>query len=166
LNTITPMGGLEFQRNKIYIGENVAKVYAITKYPQTIDAGWLAKISNIPRAVSCQIFEPCDNSALIEHLSRSVTSYRGIAESSRDALTRQRAEKSADDAENLMRQIDQADGFLTRFLASKNVGRMAKRWATCQILLCQWRKMKPRLTKSAAPSKAPPPPCAAESGLL
>ncbi|MDR1208774.1 MAG: DUF87 domain-containing protein [Clostridiales bacterium] len=101
------MGGLEFQRNKIYIGENVAKIYAITKYPQTIDAGWLAKISNIPRAVSCQIFEPCDNSALIEHLSRSVTSYRGVAESSRDALARQRAEKSADDAENLMRQIDQ-----------------------------------------------------------
>jgi hypothetical protein len=33
LNTITPMGGLDFQRNKIYASENVAKVYAITKYP-------------------------------------------------------------------------------------------------------------------------------------
>lgn len=107
LNTITPIGGLEFQRNRFFIGENIAKVYAITKYPQSIDPGWLSKISNIPRAVSCQIFEPCDNGALIEHLSRSVTQYRGIAESSRDALTRQRAEKSADDAEKLMRQIDQ-----------------------------------------------------------
>jgi type IV secretory pathway VirB4 component len=107
LNTVTPMGGLDFQRAKITIGENVAKVYAITKYPQSIEPGWLSKISNIPRAVSCQIFEPCDNGALIEHLSRSVTQYRGVAESTRDALARQRAEKSADDAERLMRQIDQ-----------------------------------------------------------
>ena len=107
LNAITPMGGLEFGRGKIHIGENVAKVYAITKYPQSIDAGWLSKISNIPHAVSCQIFEPCDNGALIEHLSRSVTQYHGIAKSTRDALVRQRAEKSADDAERLMRQIDQ-----------------------------------------------------------
>ena len=107
LNTITPMGGLDFQRGKVYVGENVTKVYAITKYPQSIDPGWLSKISNIPRAVSCQIFEPCDNGALVEHLSRSITQYRGIAESTRDALVRQRAEKSADDAERLMRQIDQ-----------------------------------------------------------
>jgi hypothetical protein len=57
--------------------------------------------------VSCQIFEPCDNGALVEHLSRSITQYRGVAESTRDALARQRAEKSADDAKRLMRQIDQ-----------------------------------------------------------
>ncbi|MDR2089116.1 MAG: DUF87 domain-containing protein [Clostridiales Family XIII bacterium] len=107
LNAITPMGGLEFGRNKIHIGENAAKVYAITKYPQSVEPGWLSKISNIPNTVSCQIFEPCDNGALIEHLSRSVTQYRGVAESSRDALVRQRAEKSADDAEKLMRRIDQ-----------------------------------------------------------
>jgi type IV secretory pathway VirB4 component len=107
LNAITPFGGLEFLRNKFYIGENAAKIYAVTKYPQSIEAGWLAKISNIPQAVTCQIFESCDNSALIEHLSRSITQYRSIAESARDALERQRAEKAADDAENLMRQIDQ-----------------------------------------------------------
>ncbi len=119
LNTITPMGGLDFQRNKIYIGENVAKVYAILKYPQSIDPGWLSRISNIPRAVSCQIFEPCDNGALIEHLSRSITQYRGMAESTRDALVRQRAEKSADDAERLMRQIDQNGetvGYMSNFI--------------------------------------------------
>jgi type IV secretory pathway VirB4 component len=119
LNTIAPMGGLEFGRSKIFIGENVSKVYAITKYPQSIDPGWLSKISNIPRAVSAQVFEPCDNGALIEHLSRSMTQYRGIAESSRDALVRQRAEKSAEDAERLMRQIDQNGetvGYMSNFV--------------------------------------------------
>ncbi len=119
LNTITPIGGLEFFRNKLHIGENIAKIYAIVKYPQTIDPGWLAKISNIPRAVTCQIFEPCDNSALIEYLSRSISLYRGVAESTRDALERQRAEKAADDAEKLMRQIDingETVGYMSNFI--------------------------------------------------
>jgi len=119
LNAITPIGGLEFQRNKFYIGENISKVDAVTKSPQSIEPGWLSKLSNIPRAVSCQIFQPCDNGALIEHLSRSIAQYRGIAESSRDALTRQRAEKSADDAEKLMRQIDQngeSVGYMSNFV--------------------------------------------------
>ena len=94
LNVITPIGGLEFMRNKIYIGENVAKVYAIIKYPDSVEYGWLSKISSIPQVVSCQIFEPTDNSALIEHLSHSVSQNRGIADSTHDALTRQRAEKT------------------------------------------------------------------------
>jgi len=119
LNAITPFGGLEFFRNKFYIGENLAKIYAIVKYPQTIDAGWLSKISNIPRAVTCQIFEPCDNSDLIEYLSRSISQYRGMAESTRDALERQRAEKAADDAERLMQQIDingETVGYMSNFI--------------------------------------------------
>ncbi len=119
LNAITPLGGLEFLRNKFYIGENVAKIYAIVKYPQTIDPGWLAKISNIARAITCQVFEPCDNGDLIEYLSRSISQYRGIADSTRDALERQRAEKAADDAERLMQQIDQNGetvGYMSNFI--------------------------------------------------
>jgi hypothetical protein len=130
LNTITTMGGLEFVRNKIHIGENVSKVYAITKYPQSIDPGWLSKISNFPRAVSAQVFEPCDNGALVEHLSRSITQYRGIAESSLAALVRQRAEKFAEDEARLLRQIDQNGetvGYMSNFVmpAAKDEARHA-----------------------------------------
>jgi hypothetical protein len=119
LNAVTPIGGLEFLRNKLWIGQNVAKIYALTKYPQSISTGWLARLTRIPRTVSCQVFEPCDNGALIEHLSRSITHNNGIADSTRDALARQRAEKAAEDAELLMRQIDQNGetvGYMSNFV--------------------------------------------------
>ena len=107
LNAITPFGGMEFYRNKIAMGENFTKIYGIVKYPPSLPRGWASKISNLPNVITCQMFEPCDNGELIADLSKSVAKYRGIAESTRDALERQRAEKSADDAEKLMRRIDE-----------------------------------------------------------
>lgn len=119
LNAITPMGGIEFLRNKFHLGETIAKIYAIVKYPKTITSGWLSKISNISNATTCQTFEPCDNSGFIEDLSKSITQYHGIAETTRDALERQRAEKAAEDAEMIMQQIDQNNetvGYMSNFI--------------------------------------------------
>ena len=107
LNAITPFGGMEFYRNKILLGENYAKIYAVVKYPPSLPRGWASKISNLPNVITCQMFEPCDNGVLISDLSKSVARYRGLSDTTRDALERQRAEKSADDAEKLMRQIDE-----------------------------------------------------------
>lgn len=119
LNILTPLGGFEFFRNKLHIGENICKIYAITKYPSTVEMGWLSKIANIPRAITCQQFQPVDNADLIQNLSRSVAQNRGTAMSTKDALTRQRAEKAADDAEQLIMQIDQQGetvGYMTNLI--------------------------------------------------
>lgn len=105
-NALTP-SGLEFTRTKIFLGENYSKIYTISKYPNTLPQGWAATITNLASAVTCQLFEPCDNGILITDLSKSVARYRGIADSTRDALERQRAEKSAEDAEKLMWRIDE-----------------------------------------------------------
>ncbi len=106
-NIITPINGIEFRSNSLEIGENHAKIYGIIKYPTTVELGWLAKISNIPGTVICFAFEPIDSTELIEAISRNVTQNRGIAESTSDPLTRQRAEKGAEDGERIMKQIDQ-----------------------------------------------------------
>lgn len=50
LNIITPMG-LELKRNTIVIGENTGRVYGVVKYPQKVDYGWLARITNIPGTI-------------------------------------------------------------------------------------------------------------------
>ena len=106
LNTITPMG-IEFKRNSLIWGENLGRVYGVTKYPQEVETGWLSRINNIPSTVVCQTFTPVDAGALIEALSRNICQNRGIAQSTRDPLTRQRAEKGAEDGERIMREIDQ-----------------------------------------------------------
>ena len=107
LNAITPFGGMEFKRNKIFMGENHVKIYAIVKYPPTLPQGWASKITNLPNVITSQSFEPCDNGALLEALSKSVKQYNAEAENTKDALTRQRAERGAEDAENLMRRIEE-----------------------------------------------------------
>jgi len=118
LNIATPFGGMEFRRNKILFGEIETKIYAIIKYPNSVSKGWLSKISNLSNVVTCQVFEPCNNTALIEDLSRSVSRNRGIEASTRSALERQRAVKAAEDAEKLMRQIDNNNeiiGYMSNF---------------------------------------------------
>lgn len=119
LNIITPIGGIEFQRNKIYMGENVMKVYAITKYPQEIDIGWISKISNIPRAISTQIYEPCSNVELLDYLSKSISQNKGIVVSTKDELQRERAEKAVEAAKKLIEKIDtnnETVGYMTNLI--------------------------------------------------
>lgn len=98
LNVITPMG-LEFRRNSLVIGENTGKVYGIIRYPQKVDYGWLSKITNIPSTVVTVDIKPIDNGTLINSISKSIIQNRGIADSAKDPLTRQRAEKAAEDGE-------------------------------------------------------------------
>jgi len=106
LNVITPMG-LEIKRNSLVIGENTGKVYGVVKYPQKVDMGWLSKITNIPSTIVSIGFKPIDNSALISAISKSIVQNRAAADGAKDPLTRQRAEKAAEDGDKIMLQIDQ-----------------------------------------------------------
>ena len=105
LNVITPLG-LEFRKNGLAIGENTGKIYGIIHYPQKVDTEWLSKITNIPGTIVSIGFKPVDNSTLITAISRSVVQQRGIADGAKDPLSRQRAEKAAEDGERIIMQID------------------------------------------------------------
>lgn len=106
LNVIAPMG-LEIKRNSVVVGENSGKVYGVIRYPQKVDMGWLSKITNIPSTIVSIGIKPIDNGALISAISKSIIQNRGAADSAKDPLTRQRAEKAAEDGEKIMLQIDQ-----------------------------------------------------------
>lgn len=105
LNVITPVG-LEFTKNGLSVGENLGKIYGLIRYPQKVDTEWLSKITNIPSTIVSIGFKPVDNATLINAISRSVVQQRGLAEGAKDPLSRQRAEKAAEDGEKIMLQID------------------------------------------------------------
>lgn len=105
LNVITPVG-LEFQKNQLSVGENMGKIYGIIRYPQTVEPEWLSKITNIPGTIASIGFNPVDNAELINAISKSVVQQRGLAEGAKDPLSRQRAEKAAEDGEKIIMQID------------------------------------------------------------
>ena len=105
LNVITPVG-LEFQKNRLSVGENMGKIYGLIRYPQKVEVEWLSKITNIPSTIVSIGFKPVDNTTLISAISRSVVQQRGFAEGAKDPLSRQRAEKAAEDGEKIIMQID------------------------------------------------------------
>ena len=105
LNVVTPMG-LSFEKNRLSIGENIGKAYGIIRYPQKVDVEWLSKLTNIPSTLVSIGFKPVDNGTLINAISRSVVQQRGLADGAKDPLSRQRAEKVAEDGEKIIMQID------------------------------------------------------------
>lgn len=105
LNVVTPMG-LSFEKNRLSIGENIGKAYGIIRYPQKVDVEWLSKLTNIPGTLVSIGFKPVDNGTLINAISRSVVQQRGLADGAKDPLSRQRAEKAAEDGEKIIMQID------------------------------------------------------------
>ena len=105
LNVITPVG-LGFSKNGLDLGENMGKVYGLIRYPQKVEVEWLSRITNIPSTIVSVGWRPVDNATLINAISRSVVQQRGLADGAKDPLTRQRAEKAADDGEKIIMQID------------------------------------------------------------
>ncbi len=89
------------------LGENYCRIYSIIRYPSECDYGWLAKLTNIPGTIVSINYEPLDNSTLIGTMSKNISLNRGQELSTKDPLERQRCKKAADDAEKIMRQMDQ-----------------------------------------------------------
>ncbi len=118
LNIAAPFGGMEFFRDKVLFGNIWGSTYAMIHYPNNVSYGWLSRITNMQNVVSAQVFEPTSNANLIKDLSRSVSTNKKISESTRDELTRLRAERAAEDAQSLMRQIDENGeviGYMSNF---------------------------------------------------
>lgn len=156
LNVVTPMG-LSFEKNHLSIGENIGKAYGIIRYPQKVDVEWLSKLTNIPGTVVSIGFKPIDNGTLISAISRSVVQQRGIAEGAKDPLSRQRAEKAAEDGEKIIMQIDR-EGETVGLMSvevmpvareEKELGKVCRRAeSVASVMKCKMRAI-PNLQKEA-----------------
>jgi len=106
INAISPLG-LEFFRTHLFFGDNKAKVYGVTKYPNEVDYGYLSKITNIQNTYTSMTYTPIDATSFITALSNNIATQKMIADSAREAIDKQRAEKSYKDSEKMMQQVDQ-----------------------------------------------------------
>ncbi len=105
LSILTPVG-LEIKRNSLIIGENLAKIYAIVKYPQKVDYGWLSKLTNITGTIASITFSPVDSSDFIDSISSSIIRNRSDAVYNKDPLLQKRAERAAKDGDKIIESID------------------------------------------------------------
>lgn len=106
LNIIAPTI-LKFNTKGIHIGENLARCYIISKYPSSLDYGWLGKLSNVQGVIMLSEFIPQSEGMLVSALSQSIRDNKVSAESERDEHKRKQAEKRAKDGLKILQQIDE-----------------------------------------------------------
>ncbi len=106
LNILTPIGGIEYKKNHIRIGDILGRIVVISKYPEGVNMGWIEDIINIPNTVSCFDIEQTDKGKLLENISRGLNQNKGRLETIKDEVDKQRTEREIVDAENLINKMD------------------------------------------------------------
>ena len=93
LNILSPIGGIEYKKNYIRVGDYLGRVYVITKYPQKVRVGWLENIANIPNTVCCLNISPTEKDTLMQNISRGIKQNESQYEGTTDEILRQRTEE-------------------------------------------------------------------------
>lgn len=119
IDLITPIGGLTFERNKIYFGSRYCKIYTIAHYPSNIEMKWLGNLVSNTGAIFSINIEPTDNAELIDSLDSRIRDASGLAQISKNESSRQMREqeiKEASEIINRMIQNNEVVSYLTIYI--------------------------------------------------
>lgn len=105
IDLITPIGGLEFERNKIYFGNRFCKVYTIVHYPSNVEMKWLGNLVNNIGAIFSINIEPTDNTELIDDLDSRIRDASGLAKIAKNESSRQLKEKEIEEASEIISRM-------------------------------------------------------------
>ena len=105
IDLITPTGGLELERNKIYFGNRFCKVYTIVHYPSNVEMKWLGNLVNNIGAIFSINIEPTDNTELIDSLDSRIRDASGLAKIAKNESSRQLKEKEIEEASEIISRM-------------------------------------------------------------
>ena len=98
---------LEFRRQDIALGDAEARALAIVDYPPRVGPAWLARLGDLPGVSLSVHLVPGDPLELLRALNAGAAEYQSRLAQGGSALLRGRWERSLEDAQALLRQIDQ-----------------------------------------------------------
>jgi len=98
---------LDFAAKAITLGDQAARVMAITAYPPKVPAAFLARLANMPGVTLSIHLNPTDPADLVKAINKAIGEYCGRIEAGGNALTIQRLEQLLGDAQELLRKLDQ-----------------------------------------------------------
>lgn len=105
IDLITPVGGLEFERNKIYFGNRFCKIYTVVHYPSNVEMKWLANLVNNIGAIFSINIEPTDNTEMIDNLDSRIRDASGLAKIAKNESSRQLKEKEIEEASEIISRM-------------------------------------------------------------
>lgn len=104
LNAITP-SGIDFTENYANLGDNVGKIYAVTRYPENPEYGWLAALCDLEGTTTCIEWRNTDPRTMIEVFNRKIKEYRSNREVIKEESQRQENDQAIEDLAEMIRRI-------------------------------------------------------------
>ena len=98
---------LRFDRRAVDLGSEWGRLYAVTDFPPAVDAGWLATAANLEGVTLSVHALPTDPTQITLAMSRAISLLAGQLAQGGSALAQQRMEQQIQDAQALLRKIDQ-----------------------------------------------------------
>ena len=104
LNIIQP-SAIEFDARNTALGENVGKIYAVSKYPYSNDYGWLAPLCNLDGTATTIEFHYTEADNLIAIFNSSLKELKGNLGGIKNESEKQTAEKKIADLKKLINRL-------------------------------------------------------------
>lgn len=104
VNIIQP-SGVDFTDLKTSLGENVGKIYAVTKYPDAVKYGWLAPLCNLEGTSTAIEFKYTDPSNLIHIFDQRIKELRGAQGTLKNDSDKKVNEKAIRDLDKLIERL-------------------------------------------------------------
>lgn len=106
IEAVTP-SGLGWQPNYLHFADKLGKVLVINNYPPRVGIGWLSRLGTMPGVTLSVHATPTDPAVLVKQINISIGELGARLEQGGNALVRQRTEHSLEDAQAILRKIDQ-----------------------------------------------------------
>lgn len=105
LNIISPCG-IDYDNNHANIGENVGKIYCISRYPsEDITYGWLAPLCQLEGTITSIEYRRTDADNLIDVYNKKISQLKGERTTAKEESEKQLNDKAIQDLEGLIKRI-------------------------------------------------------------
>ena len=104
LNIISPPG-IDFDKMQTSLGENVGRIYIISRYPDRNDYGWLAKLCNLEGTSTTVEFHYTDPDRLISIYDKRIGELKGNEGTLKNESDIARNKKAQEDLKKLVHRL-------------------------------------------------------------
>lgn len=104
INIISP-AGVDFDNIHTSLGENVGKIYSVTRYPYSNDYGWLAPLCNLEGTSTTIEFHYTEPGPLIDIFDKRINEMEGNKGTLKNQSERDLNEKAIEDLRKLVKKL-------------------------------------------------------------
>lgn len=105
LNIITPPG-IDFSNTNSNVGENVGRIYCISRYPASgVNIGWLASLCNLEGSMTCIEYRYTTPDRMTKVMNKRIQELKENKETAKEESEKQKLEKAITDIREMINRI-------------------------------------------------------------